>query len=102
MKEDNSVTAWLDTNYDNQSFIFQLAVQLRIITHLIVGLLLGVLYYDVGNDALKIISNVSCIFFFLMFLLFANGVPCVMSSKHNVKFTDTAFVICQFNKIMAK
>jgi hypothetical protein len=52
---------------------------------LIVGLLLGAIYYDCGNDAAKVMSNVACIFFFLMFLFFANGVPCVLSSKCSAK-----------------
>jgi hypothetical protein len=85
MKIVHSVTAWVYTNCDNQSFIFQLTVQLRVITHLVVGLLLGAVYYDAGNDASKILSNISCIFFFLMFLIFANGMPSVISSKCNVK-----------------
>jgi hypothetical protein len=46
-----------------------------------VGLLLGAVYYDVGNDASKAINNVACIFFFLMFLVFANAMPSVLASK---------------------
>jgi hypothetical protein len=63
-----------------------MTVQLRILTHLIVGLLLGAVYYDVGNDASKTLSNAGCIFFFLMFLFFSNAMPSVMSSKCNVKY----------------
>jgi hypothetical protein len=66
-----------------QGFIFQLAVHIRTITHLFVGLLLGAVYYNAGNDASKVLSNSSCLFFFLMFLCFANSMPCVIASKCN-------------------
>jgi len=39
----------------NQSFIFQLTVHVRIITHMVIGLLLGAVYYSVGNDASKVL-----------------------------------------------
>lgn len=65
----------------NQSFILQLTVQIRVLTHVFVGLLLGAVYYDAGNDASKVLSNSSCIFFFTMFLFFANAMPCVIASK---------------------
>lgn len=51
--------------------------QIRIITHLIVALLLGALYYGVGDDAGRIISNTSCLFFFLLFLFFSNAMPTI-------------------------
>ncbi|PNF43079.1 ATP-binding cassette sub-family G member 4 [Cryptotermes secundus] len=57
----------------------KLTVQLRVITHFVVGLLLGAVYYDVGNDASKALSNAGCIFFFMMFLFFANAMPSVIA-----------------------
>jgi hypothetical protein len=77
--------------YMNQSFIFQMAVHIRIITHLFIGLLLGAVYYDFGNDASKVLSNSSCIFFFTMFLFFANSMPCVIASKCNRNNTEASF-----------
>jgi hypothetical protein len=62
-----------------------MTVQLRVITHFVVGLLLGAVYYDVGNDASKALSNAGCIFFFMMFLFFANAMPSVIASKSNGK-----------------
>ncbi|XP_067009788.2 ATP-binding cassette sub-family G member 1 isoform X1 [Anabrus simplex] len=53
--------------------------QLRLATHLIVGLLLGTIYYGIGNDASKINSNAACIFFFIMFVFFSNSMPTVHS-----------------------
>jgi hypothetical protein len=77
--------------YMNQSFIFQIIVHVRIITHALVGLLLGAVYYDAGNDASKVLSNSSCIFFFTMFLFFANSMPCVITSKCNRNNTESSF-----------
>ncbi|XP_047369573.1 ATP-binding cassette sub-family G member 4-like isoform X3 [Vespa velutina] len=51
--------------------------KLRFIAHVIVGILLGSIFYDFGNDANKVTSNISCIFFFLLFLFFANSLPVV-------------------------
>jgi len=75
----------------NQSFIFQLLVQVRVIAHLFVGLLLGAVYYNAGNDASKILSNSSCIFFFALFLFAANAMPCVIASKCNRSNTEVSF-----------
>ncbi|XP_069686822.1 ATP-binding cassette sub-family G member 4-like isoform X3 [Periplaneta americana] len=52
-------------------------VWLRVLTHIGIGLLLGAVYYDIGNDASRVLSNVSCIFFFVLFLFFCNSVPTV-------------------------
>jgi hypothetical protein len=75
----------------NQSFIFQLKFHIRIIIHLLIGLLLGAVYYDAGNDASKVLSNSSCIFFFTLFLFFANAMPSVIASKCNRNNTGASF-----------
>ncbi|XP_015178266.1 PREDICTED: ATP-binding cassette sub-family G member 1-like isoform X2 [Polistes dominula] len=51
--------------------------KLRLSAHIIVALLIGSVYYDFGNDDKKVTSNVSCIFFFLLFLFYANSMPVV-------------------------
>ncbi|XP_069686813.1 ATP-binding cassette sub-family G member 1-like isoform X2 [Periplaneta americana] len=51
--------------------------QLRTIAHIVVGLLLGALYYGLGNEASKMSSNAACLFFFIMFLFFSNSMPTV-------------------------
>ncbi|KAK2585888.1 hypothetical protein KPH14_010476 [Odynerus spinipes] len=51
--------------------------KLRFAAHIAVALLLGTIFYDFGNDANKVTSNISCIFFFLLFLFFANSMPVV-------------------------
>ncbi|XP_014608807.1 PREDICTED: ATP-binding cassette sub-family G member 1-like, partial [Polistes canadensis] len=51
--------------------------KLRLAVHIIIALLLGSIFYDFGNDDDKVRSNISCIFFFLLFLFFANSMPVV-------------------------
>lgn len=51
--------------------------QIRLVTHLIVGLLLGALYHGAGAEASRMISNTGCLFFFLLFLYFSNAMPTI-------------------------
>lgn len=51
--------------------------KLRFIMHILNGLLLGVFFYNFGNDAEKVFSNIACIFFIMLFLFFANAMPIV-------------------------
>ncbi|XP_050458546.1 ATP-binding cassette sub-family G member 4-like isoform X2 [Cataglyphis hispanica] len=50
---------------------------LRFAAHVTVALLLGAVFYDFGNDAKKVNSNIACLFFLLLFLFFANSMPAV-------------------------
>ncbi|KAL4716376.1 hypothetical protein ACJJTC_006738 [Scirpophaga incertulas] len=49
--------------------------QIRLVAHLLVALLLGALYNGAGADAARIMSNTGCLFFFLLFIFFANAMP---------------------------
>ncbi|XP_020282054.1 ATP-binding cassette sub-family G member 4-like isoform X2 [Pseudomyrmex gracilis] len=51
--------------------------KLRFAAHVVVAILLGVVFYDFGDDAQKAQSNIACLFFFLLFLFFANSMPAV-------------------------
>ncbi|XP_033213034.1 ATP-binding cassette sub-family G member 1-like isoform X2 [Belonocnema kinseyi] len=50
---------------------------LRLAAHFIVAVLLGMVFYKFGEEASKVQSNVACLFFFLLFLFFANAMPAV-------------------------
>ncbi|KMQ92949.1 atp-binding cassette sub-family g member 4 [Lasius niger] len=54
---------------------------LRFSAHVIVALLLGAVFYNFGNDAQKVNSNIACLFFLLLFLFFANSMPAVQMCK---------------------
>ncbi|KAF7988676.1 hypothetical protein HCN44_001249 [Aphidius gifuensis] len=54
-----------------------LMTTLRLAAHVFIGLLIGIVFYNFGNEADKIPSNIACIFFFILFLFFANAMPAV-------------------------
>jgi len=62
----------------NYSVIFQFAVQMRLVMHVVVALLLGVVYWQIGGDAQKIVSNVSCLFFVILFVFAGNAMPSIL------------------------
>ncbi|XP_046467231.1 ATP-binding cassette sub-family G member 4 isoform X1 [Neodiprion pinetum] len=51
--------------------------KLRIVAHLMVGLLVGIVFYDFGSNAARFQSNNACIFTSLLFLFFGNAMPAV-------------------------
>ncbi|PSN43324.1 ATP-binding cassette sub-family G member 4 [Blattella germanica] len=52
-------------------------IQLRILVHFLVGILIGVLYYDIGNEASKALSNVAFLFFIILFIFASNSIVCI-------------------------
>ncbi|GAB0087842.1 ATP-binding cassette sub-family G member 1 [Sergentomyia squamirostris] len=55
-----------------------IVTQLKIVTHLFVGLLVSGIFYNIGNDGAKASANISLHFFIIMFLFFGNAVPFVL------------------------
>uniref|UniRef100_A0A1L8E487 Putative pleiotropic drug resistance pdr1-15 abc superfamily protein n=1 Tax=Nyssomyia neivai TaxID=330878 RepID=A0A1L8E487_9DIPT len=53
--------------------------QLRVISHILVGILLGLVFYDIGSSASKVLTNISCLFFFLLFIFFGNAMPTALT-----------------------
>ena len=45
--------------------------------HIIVAILLGIVFWNIGNDAAKALTNSSCIFFIIMFVFFGNAMPSI-------------------------
>ncbi|EDS38500.1 pleiotropic drug resistance protein 5 [Culex quinquefasciatus] len=52
---------------------------LRFIGHLLFGLIIGTVYYDIGNDGAKILSNIGFIMLTLLFIVFANAMSVVLT-----------------------
>lgn len=53
--------------------------RVRLISHIIVGFLIGAIYYDIGNDASRVMSNAGCVFFTVMFLMFTAMMPTILT-----------------------
>ncbi|XP_039313239.1 ATP-binding cassette sub-family G member 4-like [Solenopsis invicta] len=51
--------------------------KLRFATHILVGLLFGAIFYNFGDDAEKVLSNIACLFIMPMFLFCINAVQSV-------------------------
>ncbi|XP_014212049.1 ATP-binding cassette sub-family G member 4 [Copidosoma floridanum] len=53
--------------------------RLRLVSHIVVGFLIGTIYYDIGNDASKTMSNAGCVFFTVMFVMFTAMMPTILT-----------------------
>lgn len=59
----------------------QTLTQMRLLSHIIVGAIIGMIYYDIGNQASKVMSNAGCIFFTTLFTMFTAMMPTILTCK---------------------
>ncbi|XP_017858398.1 PREDICTED: ATP-binding cassette sub-family G member 1 isoform X2 [Drosophila arizonae] len=57
----------------------RMLTHMRLASHIIVGAIIGMIYYDVGNEASKIMSNAGCIFFVALFTTFTAMMPTILT-----------------------
>jgi hypothetical protein len=50
---------------------------------LIVGLMIGTVFYNVGNEAGQAMTNTSGLFFMLLFIFFGNAMPVILTCKYS-------------------
>lgn len=57
----------------------QTLTQMRLVSHIVVGAIIGMIYYGIGNDASKIMSNAGCLFFTTLFTMFTAMMPTILT-----------------------
>lgn len=58
--------------------------RMRLVAHIIIGILLGLIYYDIGNNAAKVTSNAGCLFFTTMFTMFTAMMPTILTCMSKI------------------
>lgn len=66
---------------------------LRLFAHILVGFLIGALYYDIGNDGAKVLSNLGFLFFNMLFLMYTSMTITILSCENiNLKYVNNFLI----------
>lgn len=61
------------------NFFLQTLMYLRLFAHILVGILIGALYFKIGNDGGKVLSNLGFLFFNMLFLMYTSMTITILS-----------------------
>lgn len=75
----------------------QTLTQMRLVSHVVVGILIGLIYYDIGDEASKVMSNAGCVFFTTMFTMFTAMMPTILTCKFLILFIVCLNYLIFFN-----
>lgn len=54
-------------------------MHMRLAAHVIVGTIIGMIYYDIGREASKVYDNLGCTFFTMLFTMFTGMMPTILT-----------------------
>uniref|UniRef100_A0A183S993 ABC2_membrane domain-containing protein n=1 Tax=Schistocephalus solidus TaxID=70667 RepID=A0A183S993_SCHSO len=61
---------------------------LRLLAHVFVGILIGLLYFNIGDQGSLVINNAAFIFFSVLFIMFSSLMPTVMTFRPPIGFEE--------------
>lgn len=64
-----------------EPLLFQFLTVARLTIHMTVGVLTGLIYYQVGNDAAHVFDNFGLLYFCIMFLMFTAFSSMILTCK---------------------
>jgi len=70
----------------------QMLTMLRFAAHIVVSILMGLLYWRVGDDASVIYNNAGLLFFNQLFILFAAMMPTVVTCEYNKRKSLPSYI----------
>ncbi|XP_075225266.1 ATP-binding cassette sub-family G member 1-like [Lycorma delicatula] len=96
------------TNIFKQSFILlhrnairlyreKTLIRARLIFHIVIGFLIGLLYHGIGSDAAFVFDNFSFIFFCLMFLMFTSFSAMIMAFPSELTIVIREYFNCWYS-----